>query len=96
MYICIQFSTQVCAKSRSFQYKGHLQRYPALSELAYGSSRRGCFENPDDVRPPSENLDCPDIAPLELEERDGLPNPLAMKNPSQLVRAALSNYYSLI
>ena len=63
--------------------------------MAYGSSRRGCFENPDDKRPPSDNLDCPDIAPVELEERDGLPNPQAMKNPSQLVRKSLNQTLSI-
>jgi hypothetical protein len=60
-------------------------RYPSIAELAYGSSRRGCFENPNNTKPPTEGLDCPDIAPVEYEEREGLPNPLAMNNSSQLV-----------
>ena len=60
-------------------------RYPSTAELAYGHSRRGCFENPNDTRPPKGDIECPDIFPVEYEERVGLPNPLAMKNPSALV-----------
>ena len=66
-----------------------LHRYPTLAELAYGSDRKGCFEKPDDRKPPSRDLDCPDIAPLEFKERVGLPNPDAMKNQSKLVNSFL-------
>ena len=62
-------------------------RYPNVAELAYGSRRRGCFENPDDNREPQTELDCPDILPVEHQEDIGhLHDPMAMKNPSQLVR----------
>ena len=63
----------------------HYFRYPSTAELAYGSSRRGCFENPDEQKAPQTGHDCPDIVPLEYEEREGLPNHMAMENPSQLV-----------
>ena len=61
-------------------------RYPTVAEHAYGESRRGCFENPSDTALPQNNIDCPDIIPVELEERDGLPNREAMLNPSPLVK----------
>ena len=64
-------------------------RYPTTAELAYGSRRRGCFEDPDDVKHPTAGLDCPEITPVEYEEGDGQHNPLAMKNPSQLVRVEI-------
>lgn len=69
-----------------YLFKFLLFRYPTTAELAYGSSRRGCFENPDDVKPPKEGLDCPDIIPLKYDERDEPPNSQAMQNPSQLVQ----------
>ena len=36
-----------------------LFRYPDLAELAYGSDRRGCFENPDEMKAPASGIDCP-------------------------------------
>ena len=54
--------------------------------MAYGSERRGCFENPDNNKPPSDNIECPDVLPIEHEQRDGFPHRLAMKNESPLVR----------
>lgn len=63
-----------------------LLRYPAIAELAYGHERRGCFENPSNNRQPKDGIQCPDIVPVEYEDREGYPNSLAMKNPSSLVR----------
>ena len=62
-------------------------RYPDIAELAYGSDRRGCFEIPNDEDEPTCGIDCPDILPIECDdERGNLHDPLAMENPSQLVK----------
>ena len=63
-----------------------MNRYPVEAELAYGS-KRGCFERPSEDLPPSK-LSCPDIIPIELDER--VPNREAMKNPSTLVHPDVS------
>ena len=69
-------------------------RYPDLAELAYGSERRGCFENPDEMKAPTSGIDCPDILPVEHEDRDGYHMPEAMENPSPLVSIVYLNYFS--
>ena len=64
----------------------NIDRYPNIAELAYGHSRRGCFENPDDNKVPTRGIDCPDILPVEYaDESDSLLDAQAMKNPSPLV-----------
>ena len=67
-------------------------RYPSLAELAYGSTRKGCFEKPHATNQPSVDLDCPDIAPLGYEEGEVYHDPNAMKNPSQLVSTIFMHY----
>jgi len=62
-----------------------LVKNPSVAEPAYGSNRRGCFEDPDDTKDPSSNIDCPDILPVEFREDGHYHDPNSMKNPSQLV-----------
>ena len=63
-----------------------LFRFPNLTELAYGSDRRGCFEVPKEDQDPASDIECPDILPIQCDDpRGNLHDPLAMKNPSQLV-----------
>ena len=92
MYFSFQKIPVILICDDSCTYCLHCKhRYPTLYEVAYGTDRKGCFENPDDNKPPSRGLDCPDIVPLEYEERPGLPNHDAMKNPSQLVSESSKN-----
>ena len=59
-----------------------LQRYPVEAELAFGE-KRGCFQMPKEEIPPKALISCPDIVPIQLDERE--PNKDAMRNPSILV-----------
>ena len=52
------------------------------SEFAYGQFN-GCFEKPSMTKDPTDNIDCPDIAPLTFS--NNVTNRDAMKNPSRLV-----------
>ena len=52
------------------------------SELAFGQFH-GCFERPSVTKDPTDNIDCPDIAPLTFSTNSV--NRDAMKNPSRLV-----------
>ena len=65
-----------------------LLRYPIEAEIAFGQ-KRGCFQKPNDTVEPLTNISCPDITPIELEQRK--PNREAMLNPSQLVHPDVTN-----
>ena len=41
-----------------------LHKYPDVSQEAFGTLK-GCFEVPSETEVPSEDVDCPDILPLE-------------------------------
>ena len=63
-------------------FRHSFNRYPALSEQAFGS-KGGCFEKPSDRRNPQKDIDCPDVLPLQFS--DNIPNREAMRHKSPLV-----------
>ena len=50
--------------------------------MAFGQTH-GCFEKPSLTKDPTNNIDCPDVAPLTFS--NNLVNREAMRNPSRLV-----------
>ena len=63
-------------------------RYPVLAELVYGEFN-GCFQKPSDSVLPDSNISCPDITPIEYQEKE-MVNRQAMLNPSQLTHPDVS------
>ena len=59
-----------------------MARYPEESRHAFGQ-KHGCFETPREDKPPTNNIDCPDIRPLIYSEEEC--NGSAMKDMDPLV-----------